>query len=357
MLKGSKITLPDGSVENIELLKLGDMVLTADGKEKPITDITAFISNLINIKISNSVPINLTKGQLIYCGKNNSLDSNDRRALANNKFKCDYIKSQHITNKTILFVPNINKVVASDITPNKARILGLYAAEGCLNKKTVVFSFGSHEKDNLVKFCKELIEEEYKCKCFVNISPSQPTKCSLYVTNKLLFDDCKLYVSSYSQHKKLNKKIVFGSNEVKLNFITGWLEGDGSVDKYSGKIIGTTASKNLAHQIRLMLNSLYISNSFYINKPSSSIINDRKITGNFDVYRIKISYNNATLFFNLSDKLKFVNKIKPRKPVSFIGNYRILPILKTCNIKEKHMLYKLTIQDNDSFICNGIVIR
>ncbi len=358
--KDGYVLMADHSVRAIQNVQVGDIVASDAGPSKVESVNNKYYSGKITEHfISNNVSIACLPETEIKVLSSNASNPNVRRAVREcGKIKTEYIEIGNVNKEKNLFINYINNnIIDSDLNENKSRILGLYAAEGSLlGKRGILFSFGHHEIE-LVNFCKDLIKKEYQIKgCLKTFNDS--SKISLYVNSESLFNDCKKHVGKLSQKKSLSKELIFGPNNVKLQFITGWLEGDGYCDKYSGKLVGTTVSVNMATQIHNMYNSLRISNGFYFQLPFNSILKDgRKINGNYNIYRIKVPYNYGKEILNKSKKLFKTKNVKNVKRHAFVNNYRIFSSLDNNVTDFAGQLFSLTLQNNHPYVINNILVR
>jgi intein/homing endonuclease len=358
-IAGTQILMSDGSVKNIEDIIIGDEVITHKNRIKKVTKtfINQYTGDLVNFKIANSLPISCTLDHPFFAINRKSIDTNIARSLKSNMFDCDFIKANDLNKGSLLLAPVLNNIFNdSEINENKARLLGLFSAEGSFNNNSVVFSFGYHEENTLAKDTCELIEKEFNIKPKIKVCNQ---KATVSFSNKEIANFFEKHVGLYSHGKKLSSAIVYGSSNIKTAFITGWLEGDGGIDKYSGKIIGTTVSKDLANQIRVILNSLHINNTFYTQKPSKSLLKSgRFIVGKHIVYRIKIPYNEGFVFTKNSNKLNsFIGNVKFVKLFRFIDNYRIHTILSKNYLPYNGSVYNIEVEDDHSYVANGLIVH
>ena len=361
---GTHVLMADGSVKNIEDIKVGDEVITHQNRKKKVTHTfkNKVDEELVKLKISNNRELFCTKDHPFFNVQITSKDSTASRAIKNGNFDYRFIEADSLNKGDIVCSPVINDIKKSNISKDRARLAGLFAAEGSYRRQNgklngIQFSFGQHEFDNLAKETKDLLEKEFSCTASLcKGTPSQPTKCSIYVRSKKAANFFKKHVGQYSGTKKLSNEIVFGNSDVKQGFLTGWFEGDGHVDKSSGKLVGTTISKSLASQTRVMLNSLGINNSLYSEKPSQSIINNRVIQGVSDVFRVKVPYNEAKVFIQQSNKLNAISKkVKDIKLFRFNDLYGIHKVLSKEYEHFNGYVYNFEVEDDHSYVANGII--
>lgn len=323
---GSKVLMFDGSVKNIEDISVGDKVVNSKTVVNKIE--RNYSGNIARMKMANSLPISCT---------NVSLNKGD-----------------------VLFAPVLTEHVESDITVGKARLLGLFAAEGSFGSKNryVVFSFGKHEYDSLAKSTVDLIKKEFRINAKLNLI-NEKSEVAVYNKNVALF--FKKHVGSLALNKKLSREVVFGEDINKIAFISGWLDGDGSVDIQSGKIIGTTISSNLSSQVRVMLNSLKINNTLNQRSKisSSKLTNGRIIVGKHKPFDVKVPYNESDILVKASERLggKFNKSVKFVKINRFVDNYRTHKVLNKEISNFAGPVFNLEIEDGCSYVVDGVFFK
>lgn len=331
---GTKVVMSDGSVKNIEDIKAGDYVITSLGNSKKVlrTFETPHNGKLIKLNFSNGLSVVTTNNHEFYSGK---------------------IKPRQIKNKNIdlSFIPaenlNVGDYSTSSLPSYKidkyinysfAKLIGLFAAEGSYIKSRskiygICFSVNKTEQ-HLIDF---ISSELFKAYGKNPVQKIQNNKCDIKLYLKKAGEEFFNYCGEYSYGKTISSDIVFNSdNNVKSNFISGWLEGDGCVDKYSGKIVGTTISDNMSSQIKLMLDSMKIQNGIFKDK---------------DSYRIKIPFNvGKVAFSNLSkfDKLKD-KKTRSVNKSDFSNNYRFHKIIKKEDINYSGNVHNIEVEDDNSY--------
>lgn len=363
-IAGTKIMMSDGSVKNIEDIKVGDEVITHKNRSRRVLELseTNYSGDLCELAISNLEKLTCTPDHPLYVAFNTSKDSLFGRAIKNNKIDYRFVEAKDATG--YLVSPVLNELIESDITPSKARLLGVFAAEGCYTKDNdkivgLTLTFGSHEYDNLADDVCNLFKKEFP-EATINLSkptPSQPTKCSLSVRDKNVANWFYTHVGEYSINKKLSKELLFAQDNVREQFIIGWLEGDGHVDKQSGKAVGTTVSKHLAYQINLMLNSMKINHSLYYENGSIGNIDGRNIVGG-KVYRVKIPYNEVKSLIKQSKKLNYKLDVKEIKISAFTDKYYLHNLLEKKIVNNFNgKVYNFEVEEDHSYVANGVIVH
>ena len=371
-VSGTKILLEDGTVKNIEDIAIGDMVITHKGRARKVlnTFITKHDGVVLNIKTKGRENIICTAEHPFY--KLDVVSSADTRNVSpkhilrqlNPKINYIFEQANKLQKYDLLLSPVLNeKIIDSEITPGKARLLGLFAAEGNFGKKynkdqSVRFTFSTKEYEKLALFTKDLFEKE-----FGNISvqiqrPANRNICELTVTGKGI---CKFFrdnAGEYSEFKTLSEEIVFGKKEIKEQFIVGWLDGDGCVEKDSGQTIGVTISPNLASQISVMLNSLNIGHGISKTKEHEIHIHkNNKISLAKESYRILINATEGKDLIKIASRLEFLNHGKEKKQQLFYKNHSIHSIKSIFEQEYVGNVYNFEVEEDNSYVVNNIAVH
>lgn len=370
---GTKILLENGSVKNIEDVRAGDMVISHTGSAKKVlsTMQNNYSGNLSELSIKNNEKILCTPEHPFYrvnfgeterrgLGKLNEL-----RKRINHSTEYEFSAASELVEGDLLTSPVVHRKVSSWITPRAARLLGIFAAEGSYAKKYNRFSginltlgITETKQANLVK---SIFEEEFP-ECSVRIRP-QPERSviQVFATGSKIADLFYHHIGEYSHKKTLSKEIVFGSDEVKRQFLTGWLDGDGCLTSHN-KLIGITTSPNMAYQINTMLNSLKIGSS--LRKPR--LVNKTiKINDKYPEYkrrshyRIEV-YGDGYKRLGLdkhSVKYSFDETISHKSHASFEQDYNLHYFKKAVDVPFDGLVYNFEVEDDHSYVANGIVVH
>lgn len=369
---GTKITMADGSVKCIENIVVGDEVITHNNRVKKVLRIFENKHNgtVLEFNIRGSENITCTMEHPFYkldvVNKHNEKNDASKKILRlpGSIKKLIFEEAQNLSKGDILLSPVINDVIFSDITPGKARLLGLFAAEGCFGKKygkrqNIRFTFSRNEYDVLAVFAKKLLEQEF-CDVSVKIqTPQNRNTCEVTATGKGICDFFYYHVGEYSNKKKLSNALVFGNSEVKENFIIGWLDGDGCVEKQYGQIIGITTSENLANQIVIMLNSLKIGSGINKVKGGNNLVINKNYRAYLtsDNYRITINATENSDLIKKASRLKIINRGKYKKQQLFFENYALHTVTKINESFYNGNVYNFEVEDDNSYVANGIIVH
>jgi len=375
----TQILMHDGSSKNIEDIVAGDLVFTHTNSVKKVvrTFITPHDGELLEIKASHGPSIQTTSEHPFYRLNVDKLEGSARKQLTRDikkgesEFDYSFIPAKNLEIGDMLLAPQISQdyksVYSEELNGNRARLLGLFAAEGCYNRKYnklqgVIFTFNIKETyfaDLIVKICEEEFPE-----CSVRVNPS-PTRSILNVsiTGHNIAQFFNYHCGEYSDKKILSKELVFGSDDVKRNFLMGWLEGDGCLIE-GNKIIGVTTSPYMSWQTNLMFHSLGISSSLRYKKSDGVF---KQVNKNYpackisDSYRIE-AYGTCYKKLNLSSpKYDSLYKEKDNKALknmtSFIDGNFIRTIKQINRIQFKGDVYNFEVEGDNSYIANGFKVH
>ncbi len=365
LLPDTMIKTIDG-YKKIKDIKLGDMVLTHLGNYKKVTNICVkdFDGDIYKVKFKGQVELDITYNHPIYIASENYSRSNQKPLNYNKYEKRNWvlpgdIKKKHrcvniedsipesnneCVNWFELFSKSINlsekniKTKQIKFDENFAKFLGLFLADGnCYkpNKTSYRISITFNKNDTeLISEIKEILNnwnikwhDRYQNKNGYIISFNNRTFYELLI---FCYDkESKEKVLPF-YYKKLGENIKY--------ILEYWLKGDGWLCKRSGRKehrIGCSTSLQLALSMRDMALSL--------GKHSLVNENKRKRYG-------KVNKNQywVTIY---EDRPKSSSLKK-------ISNFEYSSVLeKHQKYKYTGVVYNLEVEDDNSYIANGIVVH
>jgi hypothetical protein len=186
-------------------------------------------------------------------------------------------------------------------------IIGMYISEGSLGNHGITFAGNSNEKEILNKLLKNI-------KSVFGINGKwfyQGNGCQLNLNSQILKE---FFIDLFNHKIAINKYIpssfMTSNYDFQKSMIRGMFDGDGCYDEKGGRIIFTTTSKYLAHQIQQLLLRFPIISSFTCSKRKGRevIICGRKSHHNRDLYNIQVtdskSFNILSDILNLGVRKK-----------------------------------------------------
>ena len=314
---GTKIYKKHGLVENIEDVKVGDMVLTPRKRYRKVENVfqTDYDGNISNIKIRgmtetikctpNHEFLGIPASNLATMGVRKSIANSGKlsktHSLGNLKNKKvnvrekwipaeflgagDYVKI--VTNpKTESFSTstNFNK---SSITINEdlMRLFGFYLAEGSMSgnrsaktneilNQHLVFSFHFEER-KYANFVKKCIKKHFGKIAREEEFPERTVRTIIVDDSKI----CSYFHNLFgkgSDSKFIHKKIMSLPNNLIESMLVGYFQGDGhcnSINKnrtkdYSKTIINSTTSERLHYQLLSLIRKLGY-NPVWLTRPAT----------------------------------------------------------------------------------------
>lgn len=372
-IPGTQILLEDGTTKNIEDVVVGDLVITHNNRAKKVvrTFITPHDGDLLKIDVRNGQSIFTTENHPFF--KLNVQAESGREAAPKRLLRekssiknKEFVPASELKKSDLLLGPVLETQLGGELNCDSAKLLGLFAAEGSYSKKYnkyqgVRFTLNINEKDTLAEQIKCLLNKTFKnCSVSIHDDGANKNTCTVYATGHGVADFFRHHVGEYSEYKTLSRDLVYGSKEIKEKFILGWLEGDGHVSKDAGQVIGITVSKNLASQIKIMLNSLEIGSSLRLHKSDGqpkTINPDYESFISKDNYRIEISATCAENLIKDSEKLKFVKRGEPRHENRFFDKHALYSINEITKIQYSGNVYNFEVEDDNSYIANGLVVH
>lgn len=368
---GTKVLMDDASVKNIEDIKVGDKVITHLGNVKSVTNtsVSDYAGKLISLKIKNGERITCTEEHPFFhvdlegCkikGIKGLTENKKRNSRYKPSYKFSQIKDLNIGD--LLTTPVLTNTINSDVNPNRARLLGVFAAEGSYMKKYdklqgVCFTIGIHEETQ-AKLLKDLFEEEFP-ECSVTIS-REPIRSIINVkaTGYGIGDYFFYHIGEYCHEKRLSKELVFSSDEVKKEFLAGWIDGDGCKTDYN-KLVGISVSPYMSYQIYAMLVSLNIGASLRRKAECKAKAKfGYKVYDCRESYRIEI-YGSGYKILDLDKKtVKYTFEDKPFKKFNtFHDDYYLHAITDIEHVDFEGKVYNFEVEDDHSYVVNGIAVH
>lgn len=290
---GTLITLGNGTTKKIEDIRVGDMVLTHMGRPRRVVETMArpFSGDLVSIRGLGSPkavcstanhPFFVVRSNLNCrsCGGPRKIHARTSKYLLDAGFcsrKCkngsdfrffentpkEFVKSGDLSRSDYLTRPVVQGEIDSDLTPGKARLIGLFLAEGYYklygyndNEPVgVCFAFSKNEEKTLAASVVNLLQTEFGVSSVIR---SHSGDGGLHVdtnTNRELVKFFKSWVKgSSSKTKHLCDEAIHLPVPLQLEILKGWYEGDGCLHINSEiRLTGCSASFNLISQLQILL--------------------------------------------------------------------------------------------------------
>ena len=359
---GTPILMSDFSIKNIEDIEVGDEVLDAFGLP---TKVTKLFSRDISEKIQ-VITSRFIDGALLVTGNHPLLTK--RR----NEYR--FVHAHDIDDRETLLCPVyqgesseecFDAIQFEKTEENKAafaRLIGYYAAEGCVSKQhgelySTEFSFGFSEQEfiaDVSAICKNLFGKDPSLFHY----PERGNGCSLRVYCPALTRFFNTYVPGRAREKRLASPIVRLPVKYLKEFLAGYVNGDGCT-RNGEKLVINTASKNLASQISHILLRLHSSPSTYSYlQPGGPSDRDKR----FSAHRITVAGSQLRAIADCGHKLsKFVGLMekkqeKLKNAFSFDGKYAQHPSRQIAEEQYEGPVHNIETESH-SYVANNTAVH
>ena len=262
---GTKITMWDGTTKNIENVNVGEEVLTAQGNKGTVSQFfkRTYKGNVYSVKsqgLYNEVVCTPEHPILIKTFRNNNQNNGkaNKSDVALYEVGYDFIEAQKLVEDTewpikrltVSPSPRYDKYLNgrdSDITGEKAYLLGIFAAEGWINpdRNELSFTLNKDEKDIISKL-EDIFSKEAR------IYPGNGKAIQVRFCDETIYDFIKNHISGLAIDKKLSLIAMEMPVKSILPFLGAFIDGDGTYKKDKNTVSVCTASENLANQIYLL---------------------------------------------------------------------------------------------------------
>ena len=288
-IPGTPVLMSDLSVKNIEDVIVGDIVIDASGTATRVTE--TFVHDV------NEAILSIRSKKI--CGELQVTQNHPFLVERRGEFK--FIPAEYLDDKESLFTPVVKLVGDnffdiytgySEEDKNKiCKLLGYFIAEGYLmhntDKKDIGINISLHSDEK--EFADEIIsisESIFGKTPEVIDRNNYNHKCrELRIYHPLLvsmiYDACL----GKANEKILSNKIVTLEDKYIKHILAGYIDGDGYSDAY-GRLILTTASKNLAYQLIHLLAKIGITASIGCYLQNKGPNNREELTS---IYRVQIA--------------------------------------------------------------------
>lgn len=348
--------------KDIKDINLGDLVLTHNGRYRKVTKLfnRNYTGNIYKIKCSNfNSPIEITDKHPILIKTHKKIGIKDKLLQ-----KEEWVNSELVKKGDLVLFP-IDKGINNDISLDKARLFGYFAAEGCFlyrkaaslgNRYGVQFCFNKKEK-KYIKDVINIVKKEYGLICKKRI---EGNRFKIRFFSKDATNDIFNHVEGIAKNKFIKPALYHSNNEIIKHFLCGLFRGDASF--VSRKASYCTASKSLAYQVfRLCLrfNILPAVSHFINNKSntfdSESMERQRRVEGGYKkkvFYRYDISFNgknriNAEKILNLEDDFISNQRID--------GKYAYLTVKSIEITEETTKVYNFEVEEDNSYVSSFVM--
>jgi intein/homing endonuclease len=386
---GTMILMGDGTEKPIELVEVGDSVISHTGTIRKVTETfrKPFKGELQRIvRLGDSRPLEVTPEHPFWamvppsicsCGCGEAIERRQYKA-ALHRFKdlkyghqfrgrtldkphYDWVPAKQLSKGDFLAYPRLKgSLVEEGITPGKAKLIGYFLAEGFYYKQkaprisqakrekfgltkdspnsipvSVSFALNLDEVDTLAKEIRILLKQEFGIgSSFNQVSPNGITVYSRRSYEAVKF--FQTYCGSGSHNKRLDPRVLTWPLDLQKLLVQAYFEGDGCVQKrHGGWLYAVTASEALASQMHVLLTRLgaYATRTKHtthgrkrLRSPEGSVSIVNDYTKTCTAYSVQVGATHAKELVEGSFlEAPYNEAIASVKPRKSTLNYRITP--------------------------------
>ncbi|HUU89035.1 MAG TPA: LAGLIDADG family homing endonuclease, partial [Candidatus Glassbacteria bacterium] len=362
LVPGTKVTLGNKELRDIDEIEAGMEVLTHDGTSQKVKEIMErnIDEEIYEIYVSGSnIPLEITGNHpILRLPKMKYRETFDK--YFENNFNPEFIESKNIEIGDYLLSPlyeKNNKQISSDL----ARLGGIYLAEGCIFRQRgkiqgVEFSISSEEielRDNILTLCENITGKKAKCykkggNCF-----------HIRICDEKLAEDFLNIFGEYSRKKYIGSDVFTWNEEQIIEFLGGYIDGDGYIYNNENLYI-RTSSKNITLQIQKLLSSIGSWASIHNHDQIDNDLVTYKDNSEKDTNLISISnIGSQKIFTQNSIKIRNLNNVSLRDTSSHWvkNNYDIVKVRKIAKKEYNGPVFNLSIEKNENYIANNIIVH
>lgn len=281
------------------------------------------------------------------------------------------LQTSEMRKDDFLLVPRKFDPVDTDVTEDKARLLGYYAAEGHLRDGKIWFAFGAHERDTWVADVTSILEKEGIPSTVKWVPSKKPeytddeTRGGIVIwTRNLqgkvdttpLQDWLRAHAGVGARAKQLSEEVMRWPVRLKRQFLIGLFRGDAtqgwstSGDGYArfGVVLGVVA-ETLVDQVVLLLAQCGF--------PTRRTITRYASAHQADMHYVKIpvpwAYDFAEMVWGRSVERK--TSARPSRSSPMVDDdFVYLPIQRVQLVDNDEPVYNLTVSGDHSYLVGGV---
>lgn len=280
-----------------------------------------------------------------------------------------WVEARHLVKGSFVTSPIHYVENDCELSAGKARLLGLYLAEGSPvnGMDCVEFSYNLTEKNTLAKETVELLKAEFSVDASLYVRKNK-NQCQVR-TYKNAEVACWFVENGgrYSSGKRVSERLINANRKILASIVGGWLDGDGGKvlgKKGERKIVAATVSRFLSDQMNLMLNRLGVYAARHTVPAHSSTQKDGRVVFHRESYYLSIGSGSAGVISPFTWRWKDYDWKVSRKFTSNYGDdFTVLRIDKVEKLRdiegdnEELDVYCLEVEDEHSFLVDGIGVK
>lgn len=339
---GTPILCYDG-LKPVETIRTGDRVLTHKGKYRTVTHVfprRTHSGTFVSLTPSYfRLPIELTEGHPVLAIKRTTVNLPDFKSTSP-----EWVNSEDLVKGDIVCLPRTQEV-SGNLDTDLARLLGYYAAEGCImwegrrsegKPKGVQFTLGTEEWAIILDIA-SLCERFFgKAPTVRKLSGSKAMVVRLFsreAANRIID-----FIPGLAKTKRMNTEVFHSSADAARQFLCGLFRGDGHLRKDFKRANYCTSSQEMATQVFQLCVRLGV---------LPSVIKQRNNLKGKTFYRYLFSFSNDSLagfvsIWNGSGAIPQSNRIDE--------NFAYLTLDEVVHSTKEEEVYNFEVEEDNSYV-------
>ena len=365
---GSLVLMADGTLKEIENVKIGESVVTHDGTTGVVNEVfeRKIKTKAMKIRSVGLPDIVATKNHPFYALDKSAEDWRWGRIKTppspSWKFAIQIKKGDFLLSPKMVVEAEETVsagAVAVRTSSNLLRLVGFYAAEGCVSQgkggRYVRFSFNSKEKNTIGAETEKLLAEFFGGKTHW-YDDTRSNASELRLWNQDAADFFSSACPGNARTKKVGTDVLGASVEDQMEFLRAFVLGDGHVDRDTGANPGqisiNLASRDLSSQVQQMFIRCGMAAVIYHWHPTCNYKGELR---RYEAWQVKVSALDAE---------RLIGKVKESESKSrnnshhwFFGDHMVSRIKSVETVEYDDFVYNLNVGPNNSFVANGAIVH
>jgi hypothetical protein len=355
---GARVLMGDHTYKPIEGICAGDEVIDATGQPAQVTHVMQrpYRGEMVRLGWHGDFETaTMTPEHRLYVVRRERADKRDPRRLhkrdrlfpAPTPEMIEIVKAEEIRPGDFLVMPVLREPANIRLTPEEARLVGYYLAEGHTNDYSVHLSFHANETA-LHEDAIALAERYFGAKC--SIHRDHTNGVCLYLGSRKLADLVKEFGRG-SYGKRLPKWVLGLPEEARIELFRGYWSGDGF--ETQGKLAFDTVCYDLAQDMRRLLESLGVA-SLLDEHHRDVTLPQGAVYQNHRIYRVKITGQHAARLYDLLG-LQKPNRAWRVKRLLCDGQYTYRAVTNVERFVADTAVHNLTVEPQHNYIVYNIM--
>lgn len=350
---GAAVTMADGTKKPIEQVAVGDRVRTHTGGTGRVTELhrRKYRGEFYEIKPANEDAFTATAEHPFFAAR----EAKDaHRVWKSEKPAFDWMYARDLDG-AVLSRPKVMKTLAYEpTTPEWARLVGYYLAEG-----HIVFSkSGEPAGIELTVNNGDAVNDEIADLCEAVGTRNAPVwrqrensdqASAIGIYDPKVAEVCARLAGRYSKTKRLAEDVLYWPEELQYELLGAYFNGDGF--EADGDLLCSTASEDLAHQVREILFRLGVPTSYQcLRHPAGSGMSRE----NTFEWVISVGKQWAGRFASYCTKARVTEISKTKNIYKDYGDLWAVPIREYVSYFGEADVYNFEVEGDNSYLVNGV---